>query len=294
MRASPSTTLTGVKSHPSSNLPLADNLPKPPFLAGVSYFSLLFCFFFTACSFSLPFPRRRDTDFLGKRYQEMSPTDFADHLSSLKKPFLENTGVRSYRLGKGAQTYLDSLANDIIGNNEIFFHHLKSAKVTILDIEAPLHLSLPKGELFLSKGLLAKYIKHESMLVCVLSYELVRSEKLLYPKETIVPTGNVPLERIISLNRLTLDETMDVHKWAFHLTIRSGYDGEYYLSWLQTQNRNTADFIMQVGDANQINREESLFKAFLIKHSVEDNVVTNRNSSKSFYSFLNGIRDGAQ
>jgi len=85
---------------------------------------------------------------------------------------------------------------------------------------------------------------------------------------------------------------MEVHKWAHHLTIRSGYDGEYYLSWLQTQNRNTADFILQVGDANQINREESLFKAFLIKNTNEDEqVTTKKTSSKNFYTFINSIRE---
>jgi hypothetical protein len=97
---------------------------------------------------------------------------------------------------------------------------------------------------------------------------------------------------MLNLNRLSLEEKMEVHKWAHHLTIRSGYDGEYYLSWLQTQNRNTADFILQVGDANQINREESLFKAFLIKNSNEDEqVTTKKNSSKSFYTFINSIRE---
>ena len=130
------------------------------------------------------------------------------------------------------------------------------------------------------------------MLVCVLAYELVSSEKILYPRQTIVPTGFVSLERMLNLNRLSLDEKMEVHKWAHHLTIRSGYDGEYYLSWLQTQNRNTADFILQVGDANQISREESLFKAFLIKNTNEDEqVTTKKTSSKNFYTFINSIRE---
>ena len=129
------------------------------------------------------------------------------------------------------------------------------------------------------------------MLVCVLTYELVRSEKLLYPRQTIIPVGYLSLEKMINLNRLSLDENMDVHKWAHHLTIRSGFDGEYYLSWLQAQNRNTADFILQVGDANQISREESLFKAFLIKSTNEEQVIPRKNSSKNFYTFINSIRD---
>lgn len=222
----------------------------------------------------------------------MSEKDYKDHLASLKSPFISTPGIKTLAQGQNNKKYLETLVNEIIANNEIFFKELKTANITILDTESPLHFSLPKGELFLSRGLVSKYIKHESMLVGILSFELVRSERLLYPKQTMVPLGYVPLERMMSLNRLELEERMEVHKWAHYLTVRSGYDGEYYLSWLQTQNRNTADFILQVGDANLINREESLFKAFLIKTSSEDNVLAKKNSSKNFYTFINSMRDG--
>lgn len=220
----------------------------------------------------------------------MEQSDYADHLASLKASFLSTPGVRAVQ-NSLAKKYLENLSEEIIDKNEIFFKTLKKANVTILDNEQPLHFSLPKGELFVSKGLISKYIKHESMLVSILSFELVRSEKLLYPKQTIIPIGYIPVERIILLSRLGLDEKMEVHKWAHYLTIRSGFDGEYYLSWLQTQNRNTADFIFQVGDANLINREESLFKAFLIKSTTDDQPAGKKNSSKHFYTFLNSVRD---
>ncbi len=224
----------------------------------------------------------------------MSPKDYSDEMASLKKPFLSNPGVKLYNLDEKSMKYLTSLSNEIIFTNETFFTNLKTAKIFILDIESPLYFSLPEGQLFLSKGLITKYIKHESILASVLSYELVRSEKLIYPKQIIIPIGYINLERILSLNRLTLDEKMEVHKWAHHIMVRSGYDGEYYLSWLQTQNRNTADFILQAGDANLITREESLFKAFLIKNATEEKSASKKNSSKSFYTFLNKIRDGIQ
>lgn len=216
-----------------------------------------------------------------------------DHLAALKEPFIVTPGIKIMNQGQSTKKYLQTLVNEIIANNEIFFKELKTANVTILETESPLHFSLPKGELFISRGLISKYIKHESMLVGIFSFELVRSEKLLYPKQTLVPLGYVPLERILSLNRLELEEKMEIHKWAHYLTVRSGYDGEYYLSWLQTQNRNTADFILQVGDANLINREESLFKAFLIKSTSDgDDAVSKKNSSKGFYTFINSMRDG--
>lgn len=265
------------------------NHRKPLRLAGVFCFFILFNLI-SCSSIRIPMKGSKKSN-LSSGYRAMSAQDYEDHLAALKNPFLKNPGTKVFRLDDKTRKYLEGLLADIIANNEIFFKKLKLGTITILDSESPLHFSLPKGEIFLSRGLITKYIKNESMLVCVLSYELVRSEKLLYPRQTIIPTGYMTLERILNLNRLFLDEKMEVHKWAHHLTIRSGFDGEYYLSWLQTQNRNTADFLLQVGDANQITREESLFKAFLIKVSNEDQVIPRKNSSKSFYTFINRMRD---
>lgn len=261
---------------------------KPSLYAGVCYF--LFLLLISSCS-TFRIGNKKNKQLTQNGYEAMSPTDFADHLASLKSSFIKTPGVKILTIDSSSQRYLQALTDEIISKNEIFFKHLKKATITIVDAEAPLHFSLPKGEIFLSNGLISKYIKHESMLVSILSYEMVRSENLLYPKQTVIPLGFVPLERILLLNRLSLEEKMDIHKWAHYITVRSGYDGEYYLSWLQTQNRNTADFILQVGDANLINREESLFKAFLIKNSTEDEVPGKKNSSKIFYSFINSIRD---
>src|SRR5690606_21829618 len=136
--------------------------------------------------------------------------DFEDHLASLKAPYLNTPGTKVFRLDGTTKKYIEGLSGEIIANNESFFKKLRQATVTIIDSESPLHFSLPKGEIFISRGLITKYIKNESMLVCVLAYELIRSEKLLYPKQTIIPTGYVTLERMLSLNRLTLDEKMEV------------------------------------------------------------------------------------
>lgn len=245
-----------------------------------------------ACS-SIRIPTKsKKQNLSSETFTSMSDKDYADQFASMKTAFLNTPGVTVVKTDPRSNKYLEDLTAEIIARNEIFFKELKKAKVTIISSEAPLHFSLPQGEIFLSKGLISKYIKHESILVSILSYELVRSEKLLYPKGIIIPTGFMPLERILKLGRLTLDEKFEVHKWAHHIAVRSGYDGEYYLSWLQTQNRNTADFILQVGDANLITQEEAMFKTFLIKNSTEENSVSKKNSSKNFYSLLNQMRDG--
>lgn len=264
-------------------------LIKPP-VTGVCCFLLIFVM--SCTSIRIPGGKNKKANLTGGHYHEMDKSDFADHLSSLKAPFLSTPGVKQAKADKFTEEYFRELLSEIIARNEIFFRELRSAQVTILDTESPLHFSLPKGEIFISRGLLAKYMKHESMLVSILAYELVRSEKLAYPKQTFIPVGYVPIEKMLTLSRLTLDEKMEVHKWAHHLTVRSGYDGEYYLSWLQTQNRNTADFILQVGDPNIITREESLFKSFLIKNQLDDKLAVKKNSSKKFYSLMNRIRDG--
>jgi hypothetical protein len=277
-----------VKSHLKFKLNYSSLNSKPSLYAGVLSFLLL-----TSCgSFKIPFMGKK-TDALSKEsYEVMSHKDFSDQLASLKPAFLNTPGVNAVKVNPLVHGYIRGLLNEIIANNEIFFRELKKGEITVIENDAPLHFSLSRGEIFLSTGLITKYLKHESMLVGILSYELVRSEKLLYPKETIIPVGYLPLERILRLSRLTIDEKMEVHKWAHHVTIRSGYDGEYYLSWLQVQNRNTADFILQVGDASLINQEEARFKAFLIKNTLDENVPVKKNSSKNFYTLINRIRDG--
>jgi hypothetical protein len=262
-----------------------------PRYAGACCFLIIILGCLPGCG-SFTIPTKRKSPELVRDFRETTADDYADHLNSLKRPFLATPGVKVSVLADPSKRYLMTLLSEIIQKNEIFFRRLKTASITIIEHEAPLHFSLPRGEIFLSTGLVAKYIKHEAMLVSVLAYELVRSEKLLYPRETIVPVGYLPLERMLVLNRLSLEEKMEVHKWAYYMTVRGGFDGEYYLSWLQTQNRNTADFVLQVGDPTQITREESLFKAFIIKNPVDDNAQIKKSSSKQFYAFLNKVRDG--
>jgi hypothetical protein len=278
-----------VKSHLEFNHSLFLKLTGPSLLARVSYF--LFFLLLGCGSFVIPFSKSKKDAIDLEGYRSLSQSDYADHLASLKISFLTTPNIRTVKMDKSIEAYFQKICNELISKNEIFFKELKTASIVILDTETPLHFSLPKGELFLSRGLISKYMKHESMLVGILAYELVRSERILYPKTTVVPIGFITLEKMLIFSRLPLDQKMEVHKWAYSITTRSGYDGEYYLSYLQTQNRNTADFILNAGDANQINREESLFKAFLIKNPQQD-LIVKQNSSKEFYTVLNKLRDG--
>lgn len=253
---------------------------KPSLIAGVSFFII-------ACSSS----KESKPNVSLHDYTYMSEKDFSDHLGTLKQSFLSQPEIKIIPANNLMKNYFNDLTAEILGKNEIFYRKLNSAQITVLDTDVPLHFSLPGGEVFLSKGLITKYLKHESILVSIIAFELIKSEKNLYPKKSYIPTGYFSLERMVSLNRLSLEEKMELHKWTYYMTIRTGHSGDYYLSWLQTMNRNTADFVFLVGDINQIPREESLFKAFLIKNANEDIVVSKQGSSKEFYRVLNYLRE---
>ncbi|MFY7994286.1 MAG: hypothetical protein ACOVP4_13395 [Bacteriovoracaceae bacterium] len=253
---------------------------------------ILFLILLTASCSGIRIPSlKKETRPLPKPVAIYETQDFIDHLSVLGDFFLQSPDTKTIKVKDKDQKYLQSLAMDIINNNEIFFGNLKKVNFIILDTDTPLHFSLPHERIFISKGLITKYIKHESMLAGILSYELVRLAKNIYNKNIIIPVGHISVQRLLSLLRVSIDEKMELHKWAFHLTRRSGFDSEYYLSWLQTQNRNTADFVLLVGDITSMTREEALFKAFLIKEAASDNIVIKKNSSKSFYQLVNDLRE---
>lgn len=254
---------------------------KPSLLAGVSCFLM-------SCSSSQD-SKNKSID--PQNYEYMSEQDYADHLSLLKSSFLKQPEINIIAQSPQMRRYFEKTSREVLERNEIFFRKLENAKITLLNLEIPLHFSLPGGEIFLSKGLMTKYVKHESVLVSILSFELIKSEKNLYPKESYIPTGVFSLERIVQMNRLPLEDKMEIHKWAYYMTTRTGYDGEYYLSWLQILNRNTADFVFLVGDINLIPREESLFKAFLIQNANEETVISKKGSSREFYRVINKLRE---
>jgi hypothetical protein len=129
------------------------------------------------------------------------------------------------------------------------------------------------------------------MLYCLLVYELIRSEKSIYKKTIIIPTGTLSTSRILSLLRLETNNKVEIHKWAFYILKRIGIDTDSYLSWLQIKNRNSLDFAMQIGDIQSVSQEESLFKTFLIEEVKNLKQSTQyKGSSQKFYTFLKQIK----
>ncbi len=253
---------------------------------------LILNLFIVSCSSSL-FDKDdgRVKEFSFAEYNYYSAKDYVDQLSELKKFYLMNKNIFFINISKPAGDYLGNMANSIISKNELFFEQSeKNTKFAIVKNPVPFHFSFPGRHIFLSTGLINKYIKHEGILASIISYELVKSEKLVYNKNIIIPTGYLSTKKIIKLLRIPLDKKIEVHKWGVHSAKKAGFDSDQYLAWIQIQNRNNLDFSFHLGDISNIAREESLFKSFLIDQPTSKKIERKRiNSSKSFYQFVKEI-----
>lgn len=251
----------------------------------------LILFLYISCSSEFLGVKTKNKDTLNIKNIGMTNEDYKDQLESLKGVFLSSPDVARMSVGKQNETYLNTIAQDIIKKNELFFLNREKVSFEVIDNKTPFHFSLPGRTIFLSSGLIEKYIKSEKLLYCVISYELIRIEKNLYNKVSVVPTGSMTLERMIGTSRLKMREKVEIHKWAFHVLNRVGIDVDNYLAWLQIQNRNSMDFSMQLGDVRSISREESLFKSFLIKNSTKVSSTTKyEGSSRNYYRFINSLK----
>ena len=231
---------------------------------------------------------RDDFDFSKKR--DYVKSDYVDHLKSQKNSYLNSNKVNVIGLRKSSKSYLEKVALEIQIQNELFFDQDEKVNFSIIKNEIPFHFSLPGKNIFISSGLINKYIKSEKLLYCLITYELIRSEKNIYKKQTVVPTGFITTEKMLSMMRIKIEDKVEIHKWAFYLLKRIGIDTNNYLSWLQIQNRNSVDFSMQLGDISIISREEALFKAFIVKNTSSKSKRFHAGSSRSFYKFINNIK----
>jgi len=241
----------------------------------------------------IPFVSQKEDPTLVRGWTEYEQDDYSRHLASFEKTFLQSDISHELLLTGKAREYIENLASLILQNNELFFQDQRRPRIHIIKGSVPYHFSTPGKVIFLSTALINKYVKHEAILASIVCYEVIRSEKNLYNRSIIVPVGFLSVERMLAFNRIDVEEKMEIHKWAYYSIRRSGFDGEYYLSWLQTINRNTADFIPLQGDAGSISREEALFKAFMIRRSKTEDELTyaRRESSKDFYQFLFYVKD---
>ncbi len=224
----------------------------------------------------------------GMNAKGYSTSEYLAHQDYLLNSFLESNEAQLIKLSVSQKNYLANLYSFIRKKNELFFTSKSEPVFYMIKSNEPFHFSLPDNHFFFSSSLLSKYIKNESLLNCALVFEMIRSEKNLYNKNVLFPTGDLSVDQVLGLQRLSVEDKVEIHKWAYYLLRRVEIQGDSYLSWLQIKNRNSIDFIKQLGDVQSISREESLFKSFLIssKHSQERRIEY-RGSSRGFYNLIN-------
>lgn len=244
----------------------------------------LFLFNFISCSL-LPWYAE---DSLNLNPQ-ISKRSYEDHLSTIGNHYKKYGVDKVKKVRSKKAQYLKSLSEKIINANPSFFSEISKRidlSFYIIDTINPFFFSLPSGEIFFSLGLLRKYVEHESNLMCLLAFELIKISKKVYPKTFHIPTGFVSTPQVLNAIKIPLKDKIEVHKWAIHSLREVGVDENAYLIWLQIMNRNYLDFAVHFGDKNSIFYEESQVKSFIIKnYSSSFDPATQLQSSKDFYNF---------
>lgn len=214
--------------------------------------------------------------------------DYIDHLASLSRDYLSAPDVSRIALSEDSEEYLADLYSKIVQNNELVFSKKENPRFFIIDDETPFYFSLPKAQFFFSSGLIKRYFRNEELLVACLTLEIFKSHRAIYQKNTVVPLGYMKTERMLALTRVPSDVKVELNKLSFYAMRRAKRDANAYLNWLQTQNKNTLDFAMQLGDSRSISREEFMFKNFLVSEGQDglDGLEFEENSSSGFYVLL--------
>ena len=219
--------------------------------------------------------------------------DYRDQLIALVGDYVKTPGVKVRELRERESRYLNLVYNIIVSNNELIFDRSIKPHFYILKEERPYYFSLPPSNIFLSTGLIRKYLKNESVLVSVLAYEMLKSHKGIYNKKKHVPLGFVKTEDMLSFIKIKLKHKAEMNRWVFYVLNRAGFDGLSYLRWIQMQNRNSLEFVWLYGNTQSLSREEYFFKNFIAKEQLLDKgvfQVQEKNSSDDFYRFINSVK----
>jgi len=227
-----------------------------------------------------------------KTYQAHDKEDYIDHLASFTKFYLNTDDVKLIKLSRRSRSYLNTLYKKIKNNNELLFANPSKAKFYIIKNGNPFHFSLPKGNFFFSSALLKNFLDTEDLLLSVLAFEMIKSNRNVYPKTLVVPIGYMETARILDLTKIPFEAKVEIDKWAFLSMKRAGHDPYSYLLWLQIQNKNSLEFGLQLRGRN-ISREEHSLKNFLVKEGNEGNNILegDRNTSPKFYKLIKEIKD---
>ncbi|MCP4913703.1 MAG: hypothetical protein GY909_11360 [Oligoflexia bacterium] len=217
--------------------------------------------------------------------------EYLNHLSELGNHYLNTPGIKVVRISKSSKKFLEEIYQKIIKNNEIYIKNIYSPEFYIIKDQAPFIFSLPGVKVFLSTGLINKYLKNESLLIAAVGIEIVKSSMKAYENKVIVPVGYIVTNKIISMTKVPLKIKSEINKWTYLILKRANYDASAMLNWIQAQNKNVLDFSYMVSSAKQSSEEEFLFKNFLVKENEgEFEEFQIANSSRGFYKLIKEVR----
>ncbi len=228
--------------------------------------------------------------YLSTKKKGIGKNDFLIHFIYLGKDFVNSNKNNSIPLSQKTQSYLKALVGRLVENNRQLYTSNMKLKFHIIENNKPFYFSLPGGSYFYSTGIFKKYIKHEEILMAILSIQTFRTFRNIYEKKTLVPVGYIELEKMIYLTKISLKHKIEINKWAYFTLEKSNLDPSIILNWIQIRNKNILDFTFMDGDRSAISREEFAFKNFVATIE-KDELKTNiqRNSSMQFYRFIKNI-----
>lgn len=249
------------------------------------FFSALICFCLVSCG-----TRQKTSNNL--KILKLEKKDYVDHFEHLAKDYLKSPKVKERKISLLNQIYLENIYKRIVINNELVLKKNIFPKFHIIRSDLPFYFSLPSGRFFMSDTLIKKYLKSENLFVSLLANEIYRVHKNLYEKKILIPVGYLSTKKMLSLYRLPLPVRVESLKWSYFLLKRSGYDPYSVLSWIQTQNKNSLEFSVQLGSSQKQTREEFLFKSFLaqeVGRKQTENENAEKNSSRGFYQLQRSL-----
>lgn len=252
-------------------------------------FFLLTAILLNSCSLVKSILPRNESIVENSEIQGDLAKDYADHLSALSESILNTEGIKVINLSKRNKEYLSEIFKRVQANNELLLPKGDPSFYLIRD-KTPYIFSLPGYKFFISKGLIRKYFKNESLLISALTFEIIRSGREIYPKRRVIPLGYITIPQVLSITRIGIKNKIALYEWTYFALKRAEFDGTAILNWIQTQNKNTLDFSWQIRDPRGVTREEFLFKNFLVSQGVNQGDFPEKNSSTGFYYFQDTIR----
>ena len=154
-----------------------------------------------------------------KKDNQTRDRSLLEHQQYVVDSFIKNNRSLAVEITRSKRKYLQKLESKIKNTNELFFSKTKNNKnkYYLIKDKRPVAFSSPKGKIFLTTGLIKKYIKHESNIVSILVFELVKIEKKLFMRKEFFPSGYFSFEEIVSSFRIPIEEKIKNHKWSFYL-----------------------------------------------------------------------------